>query len=161
MANHESGLESLTPSRVPSALIRLLAKIFNPLVLAIAGRRWMPIVGVLHHHGWRTDRVYATPVGMRRAGDVFLIPLTLGDQSRWYRNVRAAGGAVVAYGGRRTKVGSPNVVGWDEASSAFPRYERALFRGVGIRYFLRLSVDLTRPQPGGPSRAGSAPPDWR
>ena len=122
------------------AVIRFLGRIFNPIVLAVAGRRWMPIVGVLHHRGWRTGRAYATPVGMRRAGDRVFVPLTLGDASHWYRNVRAAGTATVAYRGRRVAVSSPEVVGWDEAIVGFPRYERALFRLVGIRYFLRLSA---------------------
>ena len=68
------------------AVIRFLGRIFNPLVLAVAGRRWMPIVGVLHHRGWRTPRAYVTPVGMCRAGEPFFVPLTIGDASLWYRN---------------------------------------------------------------------------
>ena len=53
MLNHESAHQSMTPSPIPSALgsrgIRFFGRIFNPLVLAVAGRRWMPLVGVLHH----------------------------------------------------------------------------------------------------------------
>ena len=147
MLNHESARQSVPPSPVPSALgssgpriIRFFGRIFNPLVLGVAGRRWMPLVGVLHHRGWRTGRAYATPVGMRRAGDDFFVPLTLGDESHWYRNVRAADKTTVTCRGHTTQVGSPAVAEWEEATSAFPRYERALFRRVGIRHFLKLSA---------------------
>lgn len=34
--------------------IRLVARFVNPLVLAMAGRRWMAIVGILHHRGRRS-----------------------------------------------------------------------------------------------------------
>ena len=148
MLNHESAYESMTPSPIPSALgsrgIRFFGRIFNPLVLAVAGRRWMPLVGILHHRGWRTGRAYATPVGMRRAGDHFFVPLTLGDESHWYRNVRAAGKTTVTYRGHTTQVAWPEVAEWEEAMSAFPRYERKLFRRVGIRHFLKLSATGTR-----------------
>jgi len=32
----------------------------NTLVLLVAGRRWMPIVGILHHRGRRSGRMYAS-----------------------------------------------------------------------------------------------------
>lgn len=149
MLNHRAALDSTNPAAVifPSALgrrarraIRFFAGIFNPLVLAIAGTRMMPIAGVLHHRGWRTGRDYSTPVGMRRAGDVFFVPLTFGEMSHWYRNVKAAASATVRYGGRVELVDSPQVVEWADAVQAFPRYERVLFRAIGITYFLRLTV---------------------
>lgn len=144
MLSNKSAHQSMTPSPIPSALgsrgIRFFGRVFNPLVLAGAGRRWLPLVGVLHHRGWRTGRAYATPVAMRRAGDHFFIPLTLGDESHWYRNVRAEDKTTVTYEGHTTQVGSPEVAEWEEANAAFPRYERALFRRVGIRHFVKLSA---------------------
>src|SRR2546426_7479234 len=56
--------------------IRFVAGFVNPLVLLIAGRRWMPIVGILHHRGRRSGRIYASPLGMRPAPGGFVIPLT-------------------------------------------------------------------------------------
>ncbi len=56
MLNHQFGLDPASP--IPSALgrrgpavIRFFARVFNPGVLAIAGRRWMPTVGILYHQG--------------------------------------------------------------------------------------------------------------
>ena len=145
MLDHQFALDP--PSPIPSALgrrgpavIRFFARVFNPVVLAIAGRRWMPIVGVLYHQGRRTARDYTTPVAMRRDGDDFFLPLTLGDKSHWYRNVRDAGGASVRYRGVTEFVSSPHVVDLSDAAHAFPRYERVLFRIIGITYFLKLTT---------------------
>jgi deazaflavin-dependent oxidoreductase (nitroreductase family) len=145
MLNHQFGLDP--PSPIPSALgrrgpalIRFFARVFNPVVLAIAGRRWMPVFGILYHRGRRTARDYTTPVAMRRDGDDFFVPLTLGDKSHWYRNVNAAGGASVMYRGVTEFVGSPHVVDLSDAAYAFPRYERVLFRIIGITYFLKVTT---------------------
>ncbi len=145
MLNHQFGLDP--PSPIPSALgrrgpavIRFFARVFNPGVLAIAGRRWMPTVGIRYHQGRRTARDYTTPAAMRRDGDDFLVPLTLGDKSHWFRNVMAAGGASVMYRGVTEFVSSPQVVDLSDAAHAFPRYERALFRIIGITYFLKLTT---------------------
>src|SRR2546430_3022328 len=121
-------------------VIRFAAGFVNPLVLLLAGRRWMPIVGILHHRGRRTGRMYASPLGMRPVGDGFLIPLTFSEHSAWYQNVVSAGRGVVTYGGRNHEVGSPEVVDFAVAAPAFPRYERLQFRAIGITQFLRLTA---------------------
>jgi deazaflavin-dependent oxidoreductase (nitroreductase family) len=110
----------------------------NPLVLAIAGRRWMPVLGVLHHRGRRSGRMHSTPLGMRPFGDGFVMPRTFGDDAAWYRNVVAAGGCVVTYRGRDYELVEPEVIDYQGAAPAFPRYERLQFRLVGIEQFLRM-----------------------
>jgi deazaflavin-dependent oxidoreductase (nitroreductase family) len=117
-------------------LVRALAGLVNPAVRLAAGRRWMPVVGVLRHQGRRTGRACATPVGMRPLSGGFVLPLTFGDHSAWYRNVLAARGAAVTYRGATHRVVEPRVVGWSTAAPAFPRYERLQFRLIGIRQFL-------------------------
>src|SRR5712691_7284232 len=58
-------------------LIRSVARLVNPLVLRIAGRRHMPVVGIVHHRGRKSGRPYATPLGIRPAtADGFVMPLT-------------------------------------------------------------------------------------
>jgi hypothetical protein len=47
-------------------VIRSAARLVNPLVLRIVGRRHMPVVGIVHHRGRKTSRVYATPLGSAR-----------------------------------------------------------------------------------------------
>jgi deazaflavin-dependent oxidoreductase (nitroreductase family) len=119
-------------------LIRLLARLLNPLVRGVAGRRWMPIVGILHHRGRRSGRAYATPLGMRPLGDGFVMPRTFGEHSAWYHNVWAAGGAVVTWGGTDHTLYRPQLVDGATAMAAFPGYERRLLGLLGIDEFLLL-----------------------
>ena len=128
--------------------VRFVARFVNPVVLLLAGRRWMPVVGILHHKGRRSGREYATPIGMRPLGEAFVIPRTFSDHAAWYQNVKAAGGARITYLGRHYKVGEPEVVGYSTARAAFPRYERAQFRLIGINEYLRLrAMPDVNPEP--------------
>jgi deazaflavin-dependent oxidoreductase (nitroreductase family) len=120
--------------------IRFVAAFVNPLVLLIAGRRWMPVVGILRHRGRRSGRSYATPIGMRPLGDSFVIPRTFSDNAAWYLNIKAAGGATVKYLGRTYELVDPEVVDYVTAKPAFPRYELLQFRLIGINEYLRLRV---------------------
>jgi deazaflavin-dependent oxidoreductase (nitroreductase family) len=119
-------------------VIRLFARPINPLTLTIAGRRWMPIVGILRHRGRKSGRVYSTPLGMRPFGDAFVMPRTFGSNAAWYRNVLAAGWCVLTYRGRDYTLVEPEVVDYATAAPAFPRYERLQFRLIGINEFLRM-----------------------
>ena len=124
---------------------RFAARLINPAVLLIAGRRWNPIVGVLHHRGRSSGRAYTTPLGMRPLGDSFIMPRTFGDDAAWYRNVLAAGGCIVTYRGTDYTLVDPEVIDYETAAPAFPRYERLQFRLVGINQYLRLR--LAHPTP--------------
>jgi EmrB/QacA subfamily drug resistance transporter/deazaflavin-dependent oxidoreductase (nitroreductase family) len=128
-------------------VVRFAARFVNPLVLLIAGRRWMPVVGILRHRGRRSGREYATPIGMRPLGDGFVIPRTFSDNAAWYQNVKAAGEGRITYLGRHYRVVEPEVVDYATAKPAFPRYELAQFRLIGINEYLRLRVaadDITK-----------------
>ena len=100
----------------------------------------MRIVGVIRHRGRRTGRPYATPLGMRRIGDSFVMPLTFGDSAAWYRNVSASGSCEVTYMGRNYTLTEPEVIDYETAAPAFPRYELLQFRFVGIAQYLRMQI---------------------
>src|ERR1700687_5600332 len=72
--------------------VRWVAAFVNPIVLLIAGRRWVPVAGIPRHRGRRSGRMYATPIGMRPLGDGFVIPRTFSDNAAWYLNIKSAGG---------------------------------------------------------------------
>ena len=133
------------------AVVRRVARLVNPLVMRVAGRRWMPVLGVLHHRGRRSGRTYATPLGMRPFGDGFVMPRTFGERAGWYRNVLAAGWCVVTYRGRDYPLVGPEVIDYAAAAPAFPRYERLQFRLVGINEYLRMHRAL----PGSPRSTSS------
>jgi deazaflavin-dependent oxidoreductase (nitroreductase family) len=137
--------------------VRVIARIVNPLVLVIAGRRWMPVLGILRHRGRRSGRTFATPLGVRKTGEFFVMPRTFSEEAEWYRNVSALGWCQVTYLGRTYTLVSPEVIDYASAAAAFPRYERLQFRLLGIDEFLRMRVapvgwspsTLATPRPAG------------
>ena len=120
--------------------IRFVARFVNPLTLLVAGQGWMRIVGVIRHRGRKSGRIHATPLGMRRLGDSFVMPLTFGDSAAWYRNVTASGSCEVTYMGRNYSLTDPEVIDYEAAAPAFPRYELLQFRFVGIAQYLRMQI---------------------
>ena len=136
----QAAIEIETKNRInlgPSTrrAIRAVARFVNPPVLAIAGKRHMPIVGIVHHRGVKTGRSYATPLGVRRLGDGFVMPLTFSEAALWYRNTVAAAGCVITYLGADHDAAAPEVIG-AMGAKAFPRYEQLLFRIIGINEYL-------------------------
>ena len=121
-------------------LIRAVARIVNPLVLRVAGRRHMPVLGIVHHRGRKTGRRYATPLGVRPAADGgFVMPLTFSQASHWYQNIRAAEWCVVTYRGEDHTVAGPVIVDRATAFPSYPRYERLSLRLIGINEFVWLT----------------------
>jgi len=120
-------------------LIRAVARVVNPLVLRVAGRQHMPVLGIVHHRGRKTGRPYATPLGVRPApGGGFVMPLTF-SQASWYQNIRAAGWCVITYRGEDHTVAGPVIVDRATAGPAYPRYERLALRLIGINEFVSLT----------------------
>ena len=127
-------------------VVRSIARLVNPLLMRIAGRSGMPVLGVLYHQGRRSGHQYKTPLGMRRRRGEFLMPRTFGDESAWYRNIVAAGSCRVRYLGRDYTLAAPHIVDFDTARPAFPRYEALQFRLLGINQFLSMQIVATAPQ---------------
>ena len=121
-------------------VIRAIARVVNPLVLRIAGRRHMPILGIVHHRGRTTGRRYATPLGVRpAAGGGFVIPLTFSQASHWYQNIQAAGSCIITYQGADHTLTAPVLVDRATAGPAYPRYERLALRLLGINEYVWLT----------------------
>jgi len=125
-------------SRAARSSLRVGTRLFNPLTLALAGSRRLPLFAVVHHRGRRSGRSYTTPVGARRTADGFVIPLTFGERADWFRNVQAAGECVIRWRGADYPVIEPEVVDWETARSAFYPVERVLMPLIGIEQFVRV-----------------------
>lgn len=104
----------------------------------LAGRRVLPLYGILEHRGRTSGRVYRTPVVVRGAGDAFLIPIPFGEATQWAKNVLAAGEATIVSGGRKVGATEPRVIDRSEAQPAFNRVERWAMRRAGIDRFMWL-----------------------
>ena len=83
------------------------------------------------------------------AGDTIWIALTFGNQSDWSRNVRAAGECTIRIGGHEYQADTPRFIDRTAArpalQTAFKPTERAMFRILGIKQFLRLQAITANP----------------
>lgn len=113
-------------------------RVFNRLVLPLAGTRLLPLYGVLVQHGRRSGRTYCTPVVVRPTDDGFIVPMPWGEGTDWYRNVRSAGECSIHWRGRDYRLARPEVIDAATAMAAFPASQRAGLRRFGIRQCLRL-----------------------
>jgi deazaflavin-dependent oxidoreductase (nitroreductase family) len=112
--------------------------VFNPLVMLLAGTRYLPLYGVITHAGRRSGKLFHTPVVVRPISDGFMVPMPWGETTDWYRNVRAAGGGVIRWKDRDYPVAQPEVIDTATAGASFSSAEQALMGRFGIRQCLRL-----------------------
>ena len=137
-------LEPVAPSLVVKIVMRPMTKMLNPLIRKLAGQPHFRMAGQIRHVGRRSGRRYMTPVGARRSGDIVVIPLTFGNRSDWSQNVRAAGGCSLRLNGRDYDATGPEFLSpqeaWPLVRAAFSPLERASFRMLGIRQFMRLDI---------------------
>jgi deazaflavin-dependent oxidoreductase (nitroreductase family) len=118
--------------------IRGAARLFNPLVMLLAGTRWLPLYGVIEHRGRRSGKLFRTPVVARPTPDGFVVPMPWGEGTDWYRNVRAAGGCTIRWKGRDYPLVDPEVIDVSTARSSFSSAQQAGLRRFGISQCLRL-----------------------
>jgi deazaflavin-dependent oxidoreductase (nitroreductase family) len=122
----------------PQSLVLAAARLFNPLVLRLAGTRLLPLYGVIHHRGRRSGKAFSTPVVVRPTHDGFIVPMPWGERTDWFRNVRGAGGCVIRWKGRDYSLVQPEVLDSAAAGAAFGSVERAALSRLGIAHCLQL-----------------------
>ncbi len=118
--------------------VRSLTGVFNPAMTLFAGRRLVPIWGIVRHRGRRSGREYLTPIALQPTPDGLVIPLPFGADTDWCRNVRAAKGCVVRWKGEDHRMVDPVIVDATAASAFFPQPLRALLGPLGIKTLLRM-----------------------
>jgi deazaflavin-dependent oxidoreductase (nitroreductase family) len=119
-------------------LIVRIAKATGPIALRVAETGLIPIWAVVRHRGRRSGKMYATPIAIRPTPDGFVLPLPWGEGTDWCRNLRAAGGGVVRFGGAEIEVNSPEIIDTADALHAFNAPMRPIVRLTGIKKFLRV-----------------------
>jgi deazaflavin-dependent oxidoreductase (nitroreductase family) len=141
---------------VPILLIRFRKRWVAAFNLAVTNRitsrfaARLPGFGILTHIGRKSGRVYRTPVNVFRAPEGFLIALTYGRESKWVKNVLAAGGCELETRGVRYCLSAPTIV-HDPTRRRFPLPVRIVLRLIGANDFIqfrRPAKDRTlRPNP--------------
>jgi deazaflavin-dependent oxidoreductase (nitroreductase family) len=122
-----------------SRAIRLFNRnILNPIALAFSGHPGMPYA-VLYHVGRHTGRSYATPLLVQTMKHGWVIPLTYGEMTDWYRNVKMAGRCTLQWQGRRYIAQMPERMDAAYAFPLFPLPLRLALRFAGIRQFVSVT----------------------
>ncbi|WP_081291039.1 nitroreductase/quinone reductase family protein [Mycobacterium asiaticum] len=116
---------------------RRLLKTYNVLTRRVSGTR-ISTVGLLTHVGRRSGRNYQTSVGVTGYGDGFLVPLTYGPGTDWYRNISTAGSGTLAWKGRTFTFEKPEIVSGPQLLRAWPMRSRILLQLAGIDDFVWL-----------------------
>jgi deazaflavin-dependent oxidoreductase (nitroreductase family) len=118
--------------------MRGATRLFNPLVMLLAGTRLLPLYGVIEHRGRRSGKAFRTPVVVRPTGDGFIVPMPWGERTDWYRNVRAAGECVIRWKGRDYPMVQPEVLEAAAAKDVFSGLLQSGLSRFGITHVLRL-----------------------
>lgn len=132
------------PSHRP--VLARLTHLLNPLIVKLAGRRYVRAYAVIEHRGRRSGRTYTTPVSARPTAGGFVVPMAFGEQADWFRNVRAAGECVIRWNGTAYHVVAPELIDAATGRRALGPVER-LLAPLFARQFVRLRY--------APSHAGS------
>lgn len=136
--------KAVAPSLMVKVVMRPMTRVLNPLMSRMAGRRNFPMAAQVRHVGRRSGRAYVTSVGARIAGDVAVVPLAFGNRCDWAQNVRAAGGCSIRANGQDYRATEPQFLDGRAAapllSSMFGPADRAFFRLLGVKQYLRLHV---------------------
>lgn len=119
-------------------LIVRIAKATGPIALRVAETGLIPIWAVVRHRGRRSGKLYSTPIAIRPTADGFVLPLPWGEGTDWCRNLRAAGGGVVRWGGGEIEITSPEIIDVADALPAFDGFMRPIVKRIGIKKFLRV-----------------------
>jgi deazaflavin-dependent oxidoreductase (nitroreductase family) len=117
-------------------LIRSFNKrVFNRVIMRVAGKRHSPIV-VVRHVGRKSGKSYETPVIVAPIKDGFLFALTYGPEVDWFRNVSASGRCALRWHGRTYDIESPKAVGRASAVPEFPLPLSVMLKALGTRHFV-------------------------
>lgn len=121
---------------LPRSLAKVNKRITNRIMIRLAAR---PPFAALHHVGRSSGRDYRIPINVFPTHDGFVFALTYGPESDWVKNVLAAGGAELEYGGERIGLTSPRFVGAAAARTAVPGGVRLFLRLLRVSHFLEMS----------------------
>ena len=119
--------------------IRVINKyVTNKLLYHIAGKD-LGMFAVLSHTGRKSGKIYQIPIIVVPVQNGFVIALTYGKKTDWYKNVKAKGGCSLKWKRQEYTLTNPEFIDQEQALQAFPAVFRVGLRMMGIQYYLRLT----------------------
>ena len=124
---------------LPAVVAQFNRRVTNPLARRFAGR--LPPFGLIVDRGRASGRQHRTPVMAFPFVGGVAIALTYGPGVDWVRNLLAAGGGLLIYGGREIPLRQPRLVGEAEGRPHLPALVRRVLRLIRVTDYLLLSRD--------------------
>lgn len=124
---------------VVDAVRRISRDQVNPQQMETAGQPGA-YASVVKHIGRTSGNEYETPVQARATDDGFVVPLPYGTSPDWFKNVVAAGSALIVNEGATVKVDHPEVVGPEAATRFIEDKERQAHRIFGVDEYLQVHM---------------------
>jgi deazaflavin-dependent oxidoreductase (nitroreductase family) len=125
--------------RFKRGFLTVLKNTLNPLTLRAARSGRGPF-SLVRHVGRKSGTTYETPLLLARLPDGFVAELTYGPEVQWYRNIVAAGGCVIVYGGREYTVDRVEPLSTEDGLRAFGPPRSTILRILRRTEFRRLHV---------------------
>jgi deazaflavin-dependent oxidoreductase (nitroreductase family) len=119
---------------IRKAYLWLLKNTLNRVTVRAARRGGGPF-SLIRHVGRRSGRTYETPVVLARVPEGFVAELTYGENVNWFRNIEAAGGCVVVFGGEDYRVEGIGPLDAATGRAAFPPVRRAILTAARRKDF--------------------------
>jgi deazaflavin-dependent oxidoreductase (nitroreductase family) len=121
-------------ARIRKSYLWLLKNTLNRVTVRAARGGGGPF-SLIRHVGRRSGRTYETPVVLAKVPEGFVAELTYGEDVNWLRNIVAAGGCVVVFGGEEYRVDAIEPCDAAAGRAAFPRFRRALLTATRRKNF--------------------------
>ena len=112
--------------------------ITNKILIHIAGKD-VGLFAILSHTGRKSGKIYQIPIIVVPVQNGFVIALTYGIKTDWYKNVKAKESCSLKWKRQEYTLTNPEFIDQEQALQAFPAVFRVGLRMMGIQYYLRLT----------------------
>jgi deazaflavin-dependent oxidoreductase (nitroreductase family) len=118
--------------------IRALNKKFtNKLLIHLCGRNFGHFA-ILTHTGRKSGKLYRIPIMAEPFQGGFVIEMTYGPETDWYKNVMAKGACSLYWKHKDYPLTNPRLIDPETGRQAFPAVIRLGIKLMRMRYFLQL-----------------------
>lgn len=113
-------------------------RVTNKLLIHISGKD-LGMFAILTHTGQKSGKLYQIPIIVVPVPNGFVIALTYGRKTDWYKNVTAKGGCSLKWKRHDYALTNPEFIDQAQGLQAFPAIFRLGLKSMRIQEYLHLS----------------------
>lgn len=114
-------------------------RFLNKMLIHISGKKFGHFV-ILTHTGRKSGKVYRIPIIAEPFQDGFIVALTYGQNTDWFKNVMHSGSCVIRWKLHDYALVNPRLIDPKVGILAFPRLLRGMLRKLGPDGYLKLDI---------------------